>query len=91
MLYHFEGVEELTRVKADFIRTDLDLALTLVQIARQTGKQEKTTQNQQNARRAYEVVLRYLGTAILTRSEQENISRKLALLKSALLRLGESF
>jgi hypothetical protein len=91
MLYHFEAAEDLTRLKVDFIRTDLDVALTFAQIARQTGESEKTIRNQRNARKAYDAVLHYMGTASLTRFDQENLTRKLALLKSALLSLGESF
>ena len=79
------------KIAADFVKADLDVALTFAQIARQTDQQEKATRNRQNARKAYDVVLRYLGTANLNRSDQYNISRKLALLKSALFMLGESF
>jgi hypothetical protein len=36
MLYHFETAEELSKLKVDFIRTDLAVALTFAQIALQT-------------------------------------------------------
>jgi hypothetical protein len=91
MLYHFEGAEELNKLKVDFIKTDLDTALTVVQIARQTNEREKAIRNQQNARKAYDAVLRYMGSASLGRSDRGNMMRKLSILKSALLSLGESF
>jgi len=91
MLYHFEAAENLSQLKVDSIRTDLDLALTLAQIARQTPDRDKKTRNQHNARKGYDTVLQFMGTVSLTRGEREHISRKLALLKSALISLGESF
>jgi len=91
MLYHFETAEELSKLKVDFIRTDLAVALTFAQIALQTDKREKAIRNQRNARKGYDAVLRFMGTASLTRFERENITRSLALLKSTLLSLGESF
>jgi hypothetical protein len=91
VLYHFEAAENLNKLKLDFIRTDLDVALTFAQIAGQTGEREKSIRNQLTARKGYDAVLHYVGTASLTRFDQENLTRKLALLKSALLSLGESF
>jgi hypothetical protein len=90
MLYHFGGAEELNKLKVD-LRIDLDVALTFVHIARQTNERAKAMRNQQNARKAYDAVSYYLGTASLSRFEHENIMRKLAILKSALLSMGELF
>jgi hypothetical protein len=75
MLYHFETAEEVSKLKVDFIRTDLDVALIFAQIARRTDKREKEIRNQLNARRGYDAVLQFTGTASLTRFEQE-ISRR---------------
>lgn len=91
MLYHFEAAEDPNALKVDFIKADLDVALTLTQIARQTNEREKAMRNQHNARKCYDAVLEYLGAASLDRHEQIQIARKLALLKSALFILGESF
>ncbi len=90
-MYHFENAEPLNRVQAGFISIDLDIALTFAQIALQTREREKAIRNQHNARKAYDTVLRYVGTANLSRFEQENLTRKLALLKTALRSLGELF
>lgn len=91
MLYHFEATEDLNSVKVDSIKTDLDTALTFVQIARQTSEREKSIRNRRNARQAYDVVLRYIDSASLNGLEREHLTKKLASLKSALLSLGESF
>jgi hypothetical protein len=90
-MFHFETTNEFNRLKAEFIKTDLDVALTLAEIARQTPDSEKAARNQRNARKAYDAVLWYIGRAILTNFEQEYFIRKLASLKSSLVILGESF
>ena len=91
MLYHFEGAKELKSVKLALISSDLDLALTLTQIARQTSDKEKLKRTVHNARKGYDGALLYLKTVSLSPAEAQSLSRKLALLKSALLSLGESF
>jgi len=90
MLYHFESAEPSPAPPADRMKTDLDTALTLAQIARQTPDADKAMRNRQNARRGYDAVLRYLSTATLTVAQRQNFERKLVLLKSALVALGES-
>lgn len=90
MLFHFENAEELSKLNVDFIRTDLDVAITFVEIARQTQEREKAIRNLNNARKAYETVLLYLRVATLNHFEHEYIERKLGLLKSGLLRQGEA-
>jgi hypothetical protein len=91
MSYHFEVAKYPNTLKVDFITTDLEVALTFAEIARQTGDGAKAFRNRQNARKAYDFVLLYLGTASLSRSEQQVLKKKLAILKSTLLSLGESF
>ena len=54
-------------------------------------KAKRVIRNQRNARKAYDTVLRYMGGASLTRLEHDDITKKLEMLKSALLGLGESF
>jgi hypothetical protein len=90
-MYHFESAEKLGEVKLHLITADLDVALTFAQIALQTQDRQKAIHNRQNARKAYDAVLRYMGSASLSRFDRENMMRKLSSLKSALLSLGESF
>ena len=40
MLFHFANAEDLSKLNVDFIRTDLDVAITFVEIARQTQERE---------------------------------------------------
>ncbi len=91
MEFHFEAAETITSLKLDLIYADLDLALTLSQIARQTTDRDKSVRNRHNARRAYDALLKYMGSADLPRWDQEKITRRLAALKAILLKLGESF
>lgn len=90
-MFHFETSNEFNKLKTEFIKTDLDVALTLAEIAHQTQDRDKATRNQRNARKAHDAVLWYIGHAVLTNFEQEYLTRKLASLKSALVNLGESF
>ena len=41
MLFYCEAAEELTKLKVDFIKTDLNVAFTFVQIARRANEGEK--------------------------------------------------
>ncbi len=91
MLFHFESADQLNTLKVELIKTDLEVALTFAQIASQTNDREKAIRNQQNARKAYDTVVRYAASATLTHFERERIATKLKLLKSALLSLGEPF
>lgn len=91
MLYHFEAAKELKTVKLDLIISDLDLALTLTQIARQASEKDRAKRSVHNARRGYDAALSYLNTSSLSAFEVQSLSRKLARLKSALISLGESF
>ncbi len=89
VLYHFETAEELDKLKVDFIRTDLDVALSFAEIARQTDEREKVIRNQQNARKGYDAGFQFMSTAKIT-FDREVIGVKLRRLKSALLNLGEA-
>jgi hypothetical protein len=84
--------EALNRNKADFLKTDLDTALTFVDIASQAGLNlGKKLRNQANARRAYDTVLRFLKHATLNAEEDREIYDRLSRLKLALEKLGEVF
>lgn len=89
MLYHFETAKELAKLKVDFIRTDLDVALSFAEVAGQTDERKKTTRYQQNARKGYDAGVQFMSTADVTAFERELIGVKLRRLKWALLNLGE--
>ena len=90
MLFHFETAKKLDKVKVDFIRTDLDVALTFAQIASETDNSEKMIRTSRNARKGYDAGLQFMSTAKITAFEREIIGVKLKRLKSALLNLGEA-
>jgi hypothetical protein len=82
----------LERTGFSFFITDIELAMTLVRIA--TGSDndpEKKTRNRQNARRAYDSVLRLSTSAALNEEERAEVDEKLRQLKSSLEGIGERF
>ena len=82
--------ETLNRAKVDFIKIDLETAITFAKTARESSHPEKTAGNRQNARKGYDTVIHLLRTATLTQVERENIATKLEWLKAALSDLGET-
>lgn len=83
---------ELNESSVSFLRTELDLGNTFVGIAQSADKdQEKAERNRAHGRKAYDTVLRFLPDLSLTAAEQTEFQDKLAVLKAALLALGEVF
>lgn len=82
----------LERTGFTFFITDIELAMTLARIAAESEKDpEKKARNQQNARRAYDTVLRLSTSAALTDEERAEVNEKLRQLKSSLEEIGERF
>jgi hypothetical protein len=69
------------RAAAVFLLTDLDLAITFLDLAHASHNQETSRRNQNNARTAYDTVLRFLPRLILTEFEQSAIREKLSALR----------
>jgi hypothetical protein len=90
-MFHFESRPDLEGLTFSLMGADLDLALTCVQIALQTVDREKAIRNRLNARKAYDAGLRFMGGTNLSRGKRENLTQKLNYLKTALVKLGESF
>jgi hypothetical protein len=89
MDYQFgAALENFNENKVDFIKTDLDIAITFAQIAQESTDENKAARN---LRKAYDAVLHFLSIATLTPRDQKQIIEKLAWLKSALMALGEQF
>lgn len=83
---------ELNENGVSFLRTELDLGNTFVGIAQSADKdQEKAERNRAHGRKAYDSVLRFLPDVSLTTAEQTEFQDKLAVLKAALMALGEVF
>ena len=83
----------LRRSGAEFIMADLDLAFTFLEIASTSQVADTACRNQENARTAYDMVLRFLPRSIaaLSVAERKGVQDKLADLKSRLQELGEEF
>jgi len=77
------------RACAEFIMADLELAFTFLNIARTAGATEDGRRNQENARTAYDAVLRFLPRSIpaLSGAERRVIEKKLRELKKRLASL----
>jgi hypothetical protein len=85
------NARELSRTSTDFLKADVETALTFVRIARQSkGDDPKRRRNQKNARRGYETILRFINRVTLDVSDADHMSRKLQLLKAELQELGET-
>ena len=67
-----------------FLHSELKTGFTLVRIARSANRADKRNRYLQNARKAYEAVLRFMPTVILTVNQSKEIKRKLERLKSEL-------
>lgn len=83
--------EETNHVRVEFIKLELDTAITIAKHARQSTDAETVASHRRNARRAYDAGLHLLSTTTLSQMEYENVTAKLEWLRSALESLGEEF
>jgi len=81
-------VEESNRVGVQFLLADLTAALTFLDVADATGSWDTRNRNLQNARSAYETVLRLLPRVFPSVEERSALQAKLDQLKKRLLALG---
>jgi len=81
------------RACAEFIMADLELAFTFLDIGRTSGFAETGRRNRQNARTAYDAVLRFLPRSLpaLSSAERRAIESRLRELKKRLEELGGNF
>ncbi len=85
-----EILDDVSRTGFEFIMTDLNLALTLARIAADAHENaDKRARNLGSARRAYETVKSISQRLTLTSSDQDELNKKLAQVRSALEKLGE--
>lgn len=82
----------VNRAGADFLRIDVQTALTFSGIALQSNSDEdKRRRNRKSARRGYDTILHLLEKVQLTTGEARSMSRNMTRLKSELRELGETF
>jgi hypothetical protein len=83
---------QLNRTSRDFLKVDLQTALTFSSIALQsTDDSVKRERNRRNARRGYDMIVRLLDRVSLTDDDAQHMTRNLVRLKTELQQLGETF
>ena len=75
----------------EFLITDLETALTFLDVAASTDKRHIRKRNHANARHAYDTVLRLMQHLSLNDTQQKELAKRLDLLKSRLQKVGEKF
>jgi hypothetical protein len=83
-------VRDWRRAGAEFIITDLELAFTFLEIARTSLVVETARRNQENARKAYDAVLRFWPRCLpaLSAAERQTLEDNLRKLRNRLVQLG---
>ena len=81
----------LNAASIEFVLTDLDIAMTLMDVASTTTVDETAQRNHQNARTAYDSMLRLLPHIKLNASQHYALDEKLAILKARLESVGQQF
>lgn len=75
---------EANRVGAELLFTDCDLAMTFLDVAANSQNPETVQRNLENARKAYETVIRLMPKLAFTAAENQEIRSKLSELKRRL-------
>ena len=83
--------ERMNRVSTDFLKIDLETALTFISIARQTKDDVRRLRNRRAARKAYETVLKLIDKVDLNDLDRVRVVQALGKLKTELEVLGETF
>lgn len=87
----FDSRERINRASTDFLKIDVDTALTFLHVARNASDNFRRVRNLRAARKAYDTVLRLIGKVKLNSEDSEILRRGLERLKSELEDMGESF
>jgi hypothetical protein len=83
---------QLNRTSTDFLKVDLQTALTFSGIALQSADDPvKRQRNRKNARRGYDMIVRLVEKVSLTDDDVQYMTRNLHRLKTDLQQLGETF
>jgi hypothetical protein len=75
----------------EFLLIDLDVALTLMDVADTTSSEERAQLIHQKARTAYDTVLRLLPKLHLDEAQIKTLDEKLALVRARLIAAGQRF
>lgn len=80
--------ERMNRASAEFLKLDIQTALTFLTIARQTQDDTRQQRNLRSARKAYDTVLRLMDRVILSDEDARIVKSGLERLRSELSGLG---
>ena len=84
-------IKRSNRSKADFLRIDSQVGLTLSGIALGAIDKEKRRRTASAARKAYDTIARLRQYVVLTDTEEAKLDRHLLRLKGELQSLGQTF
>ena len=83
--------ERLYRAGTDFLKIDVETALTFLTVVRSTQDEARRTRNLRAARRAYDTVVRLKQKVTLTDNDEQSLTSRLQVLRSELEGCGEVF
>jgi len=81
--------KQLNATNADFLRIDVETALTFSELALETDNAEKKERNRKNARKAYDTILHLWNGVTFTPSQEVYLHEMMSRLKNDLALLGE--
>jgi hypothetical protein len=84
-----ETLGDLNQTGVEFLLTDLDLAMTFMDVAQTSHVPGTICRNYHNARKAYDTVLHLLETLTPDAGQRQEINAKLAVLKTRLEAAGQ--
>ena len=81
--------QQLNSTNVDFLKIDVETALTFTKIALETDDREKRDRNRKNARKAYDTILHLRKKVEFRPSQDKFMNEKIEQLKGDLITLGE--
>jgi uncharacterized coiled-coil DUF342 family protein len=84
-----DTLAKMAQVRRDFLKVDLQMALTFTQIALQTADPARKQRAIRSARKAYLAITRFLPETSLTPEDAGKVASNLERLKHELQALGE--
>ena len=86
-----ENFSDLSQSGVSFLLTDLDLAMTFMDVADASRIEETTRRNHTNARTAYDTVVHLLEKLTPNADQRQAIDAQLTILKTRLEAIGQQF
>ena len=86
-----ENFSDLNQSGVSFLLTDLDLAMTFMDVADASRVEETTRRNHTNARTAYDTVVHLLEKLTPNADQRQAIDAQLTILKTRLEAIGQQF